>query len=95
MDTYPEPEAPYMERDVSKSNIPNSAMWNVHDPPRTWVDDQGLPDGTTTEMVKNKTRRANEKREKGERRDGRQMEREEMYEKRRPVGSGGHASRAR
>ena len=29
------------------------------------MDDQGLPDGTTTEMVKNKTRRANEKREKG------------------------------
>ena len=33
-------------------------MWNAHDSPRKWVDDQGLPDGTTAEMVKNKTRRS-------------------------------------
>ena len=85
----------YMDRDVSIEGIQDRGMWNVHDSPRKWVDDQGLPDGTTTEMVKNKTRGANEKREKGKRRDGRQMEREDMYEKRRPVGSGGHASRAR
>ena len=63
-------------------------MWNAHDSPRKWVDDQGLPDGTTAEMVKNKTRRANEKREKRKRRDGRQMEREEMYEKGRPSCAG-------
>ena len=74
----------YMDRDVSIEGIQNSGMWNVHDSPRKWVDDQGLPDGTTTEMVKNKTRGANEKREKGKRRDGRQMEREDMHEKRRP-----------
>ena len=49
-----------------------------------WVDDQGLPDGTTTEMGQHKTHRANERREKGERRDCRPMEREEMYETRRP-----------
>ena len=54
-----------MDRDVSIEGIHNSKMWNVHDSPRKWVDDQGLPDGTTTEMVKNKTRRANEKREIG------------------------------
>ena len=54
----------YMDRDVSIEGIQNSGMWNVHDSPRKWVDDQGLPDGTTTEMVKNKTRGANEKREK-------------------------------
>ena len=78
----------YMDRDVSIEGIQNSRMWNVHDSPRKWVDDQGLPDGTTAEMVKNKTRRANEKREKRKRRDGRQMEREEMYEKGRPSCAG-------
>ena len=56
-------------------------MWNAHDSPRKWVDDQGLPDGAATEMGKHKTRPGNGKKEKGERRGGRQMEREATYEK--------------
>ena len=63
-------------------------MWNVHDSPRKWVDDQGLPDGTTTEMGQNKVDQANGKGEKGERRGGRQMEREGPYEKIRPSVNG-------
>ena len=56
----------YMDRDVSIEDIPDSAMRNVHDSPRKFVDDQGLPDGPTSEMGKNKTRQGNGKREEGE-----------------------------